>query len=481
MSSILDNVVVKRKCQIFTPTSIVNEILDVAGYSQDLWGKCILENSCGDGRFLKEIVTRYIGDAIRKGFSKEVIKEGLENDIWGAELDEQQYQKCIYNINVIANSYDIDHVQWKVFNRDSLHEPFEKKFDFIVGNPPYLSYWNIPEEERIFIKGKYKSCDVGAFDYCFAFIEESINCLKETGRLVYIIPNSIFKTKAAKSIRKMLKPMLVQVIHYKSQTVFQDAVTSPAILVADKCSDKNMITYFDVSINKHTVISKGSLDDKIWIFDDVPLKRNVEGGKRFGDYFKVSSSVATQFNEAFVLSDCVIKGKYLMLKDGAKIELSAVRCAASPKGKTKNRIEYIIFPYYYEHSNLMKYDEVAYKRLFPKAYTYLSRYRDRLEKRDADRNALWYEYGRTQALGNLNKEKILVSPVVSQKVQAWKLDVETVPFSGFYITPIANMKIEVALDVLQSDLFFEYVKCVGINVNGNSIRLSTKNIEDYNW
>lgn len=60
------------KCQIFTPENYVKELLDSVGYCKD-----ILENSCGDGNILVEIVKRYIEEAIKQKYFNEIIKEGL--------------------------------------------------------------------------------------------------------------------------------------------------------------------------------------------------------------------------------------------------------------------------------------------------------------------------------------------------------------------------------------------------------------------
>lgn len=38
-----------KKCQVFTPADYVEELLDSVGYTENLYGKRILENSCGDG------------------------------------------------------------------------------------------------------------------------------------------------------------------------------------------------------------------------------------------------------------------------------------------------------------------------------------------------------------------------------------------------------------------------------------------------
>lgn len=45
-----------KKCQIFTPENYVIELLDSVGYTENLYGKKILENSCGDGNILAIIV-----------------------------------------------------------------------------------------------------------------------------------------------------------------------------------------------------------------------------------------------------------------------------------------------------------------------------------------------------------------------------------------------------------------------------------------
>lgn len=38
-----------KKCQVFTPQDYVERLLDSVNYRQCLYGKRLLENSCGDG------------------------------------------------------------------------------------------------------------------------------------------------------------------------------------------------------------------------------------------------------------------------------------------------------------------------------------------------------------------------------------------------------------------------------------------------
>ena len=69
----------RNLCQVFTPIKNVKELLDWCGYKHELYGKKIIENSCGDGNILKEVVKRYIDDCIQNGFTNSEISKGLEN------------------------------------------------------------------------------------------------------------------------------------------------------------------------------------------------------------------------------------------------------------------------------------------------------------------------------------------------------------------------------------------------------------------
>lgn len=107
-------------CQILTPTEYVRKMLDYAGYIRGLCGKRILENFCGEGNILCEIVRRYIEDAINSEYSITAIVQGLENDIVGIEIDENKVTVCIDNLNRILEEYGIGEVKWNVSYSDYL-------------------------------------------------------------------------------------------------------------------------------------------------------------------------------------------------------------------------------------------------------------------------------------------------------------------------------------------------------------------------
>ena len=119
MGSVIENKKTKEKCQIFTPDDIVKSMLDHLGYSDHLYGKTILESSCGNGQFLKEIVIRYIKDCESRGLSRTKIKNGLGRDIFGIELDPVRYQECIDVLDSITDKFSLKRVNWQIKQADN--------------------------------------------------------------------------------------------------------------------------------------------------------------------------------------------------------------------------------------------------------------------------------------------------------------------------------------------------------------------------
>lgn len=215
MGSVIENEKTKEKCQIFTPDDIVKSMLNHLGYSDHLYGKTILESSCGNGQFLKEIVIRYIKDCESRGLSRTKIKNGLGRDIFGIELDPERYQECIDVLDSITDKFSLKRVNWQIKQADALREPYPRTFDFVVGNPPYVSYWDLDISERQYIEKNYTVCQFGAWDYSYAFLQNGFSHLNAAGKMAYIVPNSIFKTKSGRHIRALLRGNLIKVFDYR--------------------------------------------------------------------------------------------------------------------------------------------------------------------------------------------------------------------------------------------------------------------------
>lgn len=468
MNLIIDNKHNKKKCQKFTPLNEVKDMLDLAGYTYGLFGKTVLEYSFGSGNIIKQIVKRYIEDALSQNIAADFISTGLATDIYGIELDRQLYNECIRELDKIVNDYRIPCVKWSFLCADTLQWTTNLRFDFIIGNPPYISYHDIDEANRKYIRQNFSTCKKGKFDYCYAFLEKGVDLLAPRGKMVQLIPSNIYKNVFADKIRKKLLPGVSTVWEYPNNQLFEDTLTSSSLLVYENRNSIRTINYRVMPKSKTVQIEKKLLEDK-WVF----LNTNIGRKKtvRFGNRYHASISVATQLNEAFI-----VKGEN-------SIESECLRNAAAPRTLRYKKREQIIFPYYYDDKNtLMRYEESTFKSRFPRAYEHLSVFKDRLIERDSDKSANWYEYGRSQALSHLNQEKLLLSTVITNAVEVYYLTVEDIPYSGIYITVSdGKSSLQDALSILQSEDFLDYISSHGLSVSGKSKRITCKDINDYQF
>ena len=469
-----------KKCQVFTPENYVRELLDSVGYTHNLYGKRILENSCGDGNILVEVVRRYIDDCRENGLSRTKIKNGLAKDIYGIEIDKEQYKKCINNLNDVLKRNNIGDVDWKIVNEDYLqwNSITNTKFQYIVGNPPYITYSELKEEEQLFVKSNFETCVKGKFDYCYACIENSIKSLANDGKMSYLIPSSIYKTVFGHNLRVFMSPYITKIKDYKQDKIFDKALVKTSIMVIDKQRQQNVLYYQDMSTDEEMEIPIARLEEK-WFF----AEENEEGQHRFGDYFKVSHVVATLLNKTYVLPH----GAYTEVDNGYvcgnhTIERAVVRDTETPRTLRYNKHEKIIFPYAYDENGLVRFEDGEFEQLYPEAAAYLNEFREDLDKRQSDTNAKWFEYGRSQALSGLNSQKLLISTVVTNDVDVYELEQECIPYAGMYIVEKKDnheYTLTDAIEILRSDEFKEYVFKVGIPVNGKSVRITSKDVENY--
>jgi len=469
-----------KKCQVFTPENYVKELLDCVGYTEYLYGKRILENSCGDGNILVVVVQRYIEDCIKNGLSRTRIKNGLARDIYGVEIDPEQYQKCIENLNMVLKRYNINSVDWKIFNDDYLRWDARSKFQFIVGNPPYITYSELSKDEQKYVKENFETCVKGKFDYCYAFIEKSIKSLAKDGKMAYLIPSSIFKTVFGLNLRNYMKPYITTIKDYTQEKVFDNALVKSSVMVLDKQRQQNVLHYRDMTLETEIDIQINQLTDK-WFFTE----KLASGMHRFGDYFKVSHVVATLLNEAYVLKeDDYEETEQGILCNGHNIEKKVVRDTATPRSLRYEKTEKIIFPYMYVEGHLVRFKEGEFEASYPEATAYLNDFREELSKRQSDTSAKWYEYGRSQALSGLDSDKLLISTVVTESIAVYRLTRECIPYAGMYIVKCAgNNKytLEDAVRILESRDFKQYVLDVGVHISGSSLRITSKDVEEYRF
>lgn len=473
-----------NNCKIFTPEEYVEELLNAVEYREHLYGQSVLENSCGDGNILMGVVRRYILSCRADGRTDEEIRRGLERDICGMELEEKHAAKCRENLHAVATQLGIEEVKWNIIEGNYLHYSFNRQFDYVLSNPPYVVYRDIEQGERDYLKEHFTCCTEGKFDYYYAFIEKSMTELALYGEMAYIIPYSIYKNVFARKLREQIKPYVVKICDYTSEQKFPGITTSSTILVINKTPSINF-TYIDQVTGIEIEVRKKRLPDK-WLFMDyyTMLKETLwEKKEKFGTYFDVNNTIATLYNEAFLLEGYTLNGEYYESETGDKVEAALVRPAVSKKKRKQDKL-HIIFPYKWENGVLTHYEDKDFRKQFPYATAHLLQYETKLGKRAVDKSAQWFEYGRSQAITKITQEKLVMPSIISSAVNVTEEDADTIPCAGFFITAKEGHTLAEAKKILESAEFYDYLKLIGIFTTGKSRRLTVKDIANYtfdNW
>ena len=463
-----------EKFQVQTPAELVTEMLNEIGYIDNLFGKRILENSFGAGAFIIEIVRRYIENCRLHDMSDDIIRKGLAHDIFGYETDPELFDICIANLDRMLGDYGIREVEWSFFQIDFLQTTDDSLFDFVVGNPPYLSYQEMPPEIREDLKNRFSTCKQGKPDYYFAFIEHSLKALKNNGKMAYLVPGNFMKNHFSESLRRLLLDDIYKIVDYQHRQIFEERLTSSVVFAVEKGRNSPTLTYINSDEKSQLLVEKKSLHGK-WSFI-VPAK--IDERVLFGDLFHASAPVATQRNDIFVFHPDKEDDVYWSFRNW-RIEKSVSKRAAGPSAIHRGIDEFIIFPYKIGDEGIEHYQEDEFKNLFPEAYRYLLDNKSSLSERNHDKGALWYEFGRSQLLNHLNQSKILLSAFVTKKVNTYFLDKEVVPYAGICVRAKNSSEIGLAKKVLESDVFFQYVQKIGICTNSGSYRISPRDINQF--
>ncbi len=105
----------KIKGRFYTPEFLAREILDFAGYEGEaILRKNLIDNSCGDGAFLREVVRRYCENFLRTGTDLRALKTELGTFVHGIEIDSKEAEKCRGNLGAVAAEFGLLGVRWDV-------------------------------------------------------------------------------------------------------------------------------------------------------------------------------------------------------------------------------------------------------------------------------------------------------------------------------------------------------------------------------
>jgi predicted RNA methylase len=479
--------------QVYTPNFIVCKILDDIGYnSPAILGKTIIDPACGDGRFLTETVKRIIE------YSPE--KDILTNlqCVYGWDIDSIAIEHCMSNLNNLIKEKNIN-IQWNINKTDSIKK-YEKpgffaannfqKFDFIVGNPPYIRIQHLDLEQRNYIQNNYDFCKSGSTDIYIAFYELCINLLSENGICGLITPNTFLFTETARPLRLYFaqNKNLVQITNYGDIQLFDDATTYSSITIFN--NKKNQNFKFQKATTEQTFEEKqidfSELKEPFWQLstDKTKIKR----GEKLKEICNIHVGITTLCDSAYIFPIETIDSTYVYaetkLRGRVKLEKSILKpIIKGSKLKHSNETikEYVLFPYKNINGKHTIISEDELKTRFPLAYNYLLSVKSELDKRDNGKPnpVSWYAFGRSQGLDTSFGEKIIFSPMNHKPNFIYCPNPETTFYSGYCIKKIKGYSIEKLLIQLNSDRMDKFVSMSSRDFRGGWKAYNKKIVENF--
>jgi len=106
------------------------------------------------------------------------------------------------------------------------------KYDFVVGNPPYVAITALSENEKAEYRARYATAR-GRFDLYLLFFEKALRSLAPGGRLVFITPEKYLYVETAGPLRNLLAGRHVEEIRLVREDTFGELVTYPTITAVD--------------------------------------------------------------------------------------------------------------------------------------------------------------------------------------------------------------------------------------------------------
>ena len=471
--------------KVFTPEWMVKLMLDKVGYKNpsDILLRHIIDNSCGKGAFLTEVVRRYCQFFKYNIFnSTSELKEELSTYIHGIEIDMECYEETIRNLDKVASEYGVTDVEWDIINGNTLTEGVEyyKNMDYVVGNPPYVNVHDFGDNYDI-IKSFSFTSD-GMADTYLAFFEAGINMLSENGKLIYITPSSWTSSLAGKTFRKYLidNNKLSDVIVLGHEKVFPNSTTFTMITEINngKEDDEGITLYRFNSKNRDidyiaTRPLKTFTVNNCFYFTNnlstVSLMREIEKHE-YKETVKVKNGFATLNDKLFVIDeDLSEKDSRYWIKDLIPVVKAST-----------GEIKWMVFPYDLE--NDLK--PLQFNELNPYTQEFLlNRAKELKMEEHGKMEGQWWLYGRSQAIKDYGTwKRYSVNNLIRNKS-----DIKIKPlyhfygvYSGFYITIVdKNCKYIDFEKLLSTDEFENYVKTIGKYKNGGYYTFNTKELENY--
>lgn len=390
------------------------------------------------------------------------------------------------------------------------------RYDYVVGNPPYVRVQTLSEESKRDYSRFYASAK-GNYDLYVIFIERGLRWLTDSGVLGYICPNRFATVNYGLNLRSFIHRQFAveQFIDFRDTGAFRDVLNYPAIvtfrrtehpealvkvaLMLEETSDTAGLMHSlessldhiksasDVNRTKYFEafgFPSSSLRTEGWFFapsDRRQVFEKMVTGKTplsdFADTTKTNTALfeglSTGAKEIFILRAKGDLGDRIIVysdldQQEYEVEKPLLRPYVEDPGKwySLQQNEYLVFPYEVRATTFSLIQEEILRNKFPGAYAYLVKHKAELESRVGFKDSKeWYAYSAPRSLSNYEVPKFMVRGF------AIKSQVSYDPDGRFYFGPdIYGLVLkdrykdyaELLLGLLNSNLTNFFARVVGV-------------------
>ena len=500
---------------VYTPSFIKEHIVTEALNSskkEALNGITLTDIACGTGAFLQTTA-----EQLKERTNKTYYKIFAEN-IFGLDISEYTIDraKILLTLLAISNGEEESIFKFNLYVGNALDFNWNDTiknfagFNAVIGNPPYVRAKHISKESKELMKN-WEVTKSGNPDLYIPFFEIGLNCLKEDGYLGFITVNTFKRSVNARNLRDYFKnnKLNVSIIDFGSQQIFENKSTYTCIVSINK-NKSDIVKYVKAnaediknkSLKTLTEIKYKLLNtNKGWLLNKTDILRNIEklenNGISLGNKYSIKNGLATLSNDIFIFKPVDEDDRYFYHQNGKlhKIEKGICRDIIKPNRlKSEAEIstlkEQIIFPYQANSKQLnlfeggkekvSVFEESYFQDTFPNAFEYLKYNQQQLFNRDKGKpkKYKWFEFGRSQAINDYGK-KLLFPYMSSQPYFVYTNQSDLLLYAGYAIFCESERELKIVKRILESDVFWYYIKNTSKPYSGNFYALAKNYVKDF--
>lgn len=177
----------KRSGIYYTPQKVVNRLVDdLFRNDSRLFGRTFCDPCCGTGNFLLRLVNRGIDPA----------------NLYGQDIDPISVYLTRINLSLAAPQLSAAEIRAKVIIGNTYFKTFSRRFDVILGNPPWGSTFSKDEAARC--RKLFKTAAGNNLESYDLFLEKALAMLNPNGVAALVLPEAILTVAAHDTVRRLL-------------------------------------------------------------------------------------------------------------------------------------------------------------------------------------------------------------------------------------------------------------------------------------